>query len=243
MNRTLNLENSIEVASKMNEYNGPSSIGSIGQVFKTARERLGFSVEDVTQKTYIKKHYIQALEEDRFEMLPAYVYTIGYIRTYANLLNLDHMQLVSRYQERFGNKFANKENLAFKDKSSPLDKPKVINDIHPKTVVNMEEYHELEQTGRAPFAQRQTVMNRSLYIERQLDTPMRNNFHPEMDMVNTNRQQAQEIINSAQQEAKRLRQGAEQYADHVLSQIEQEITSLLSVVRNGKAYIKNKKHQ
>lgn len=69
--------------------NPVSEAVSLGQKFKQAREALNLSVEDVAQKTTIKKAYIEALESDIFilqNVSPTFVR--GYVRNYLRFLRL-----------------------------------------------------------------------------------------------------------------------------------------------------------
>lgn len=66
-----------------------SEILSVGQQLKNAREALKLSVEEVAQKTNLKKNHIEALENDIF-ILPNVppVFVRGYVRNYARFLRL-----------------------------------------------------------------------------------------------------------------------------------------------------------
>lgn len=76
------------------------TVTTVADVLKRERETQGISLEEVAQKTYIKLHYLHALEEDRSDLLPAPVYTCGYIRQYAKLLGLNGAELVNIYQQQ-----------------------------------------------------------------------------------------------------------------------------------------------
>ncbi len=71
----------------------------VSQILRQTRERLGISLEDVAQRTYIKLPYLIALEEGDVSKLPAQVYIHGYIRQYAKLLDLPGSDLVLQYQQ------------------------------------------------------------------------------------------------------------------------------------------------
>lgn len=62
---------------------------SLGLQFKNAREALKLSIEEVAQKTNLKKNHIEALENDIF-ILPNVppVFVRGYVRNYARFLGL-----------------------------------------------------------------------------------------------------------------------------------------------------------
>ena len=46
----------------------------IGQELKAAREAMGLSLEEVEQATKIRRKYLQALENEQFDLLPGAVY-------------------------------------------------------------------------------------------------------------------------------------------------------------------------
>lgn len=70
----------------------------VGQALKTIREFLGLSLEDVAEKTCVRRAYLQAIEEMRLQALPSRPFTIGYIRAYANALGLDGEAAVARFK-------------------------------------------------------------------------------------------------------------------------------------------------
>ncbi|OOR98130.1 helix-turn-helix domain-containing protein [Haemophilus paracuniculus] len=62
---------------------------SLGQQLKKARESLGLSLDDVVQKTNLKKNHLESLENDIFilqNVAPAFVR--GYVRNYVRFLRL-----------------------------------------------------------------------------------------------------------------------------------------------------------
>lgn len=75
---------------------------TLGALLKQRREQRGLTLEKVAGLTRIKLAYLQALEEDRFEVFPGEVYLSGFLRTYAGLLDLDAKALLERYREQSG---------------------------------------------------------------------------------------------------------------------------------------------
>lgn len=59
-----------------------------GQRLREAREELKLSRQDVARKLRLDADLIQALEDNDREALPAQTYLVGYLRSYARLLNL-----------------------------------------------------------------------------------------------------------------------------------------------------------
>lgn len=70
---------------------------SIGQTFKSARERKRISLSYAASKTRIKLQNLELMERDDFTKMPAPAYAKGFIRMYAEFLGLDAGPLVQHY--------------------------------------------------------------------------------------------------------------------------------------------------
>ena len=73
----------------------------IGNALRTARERQGLELGAVERETRIRERYLAALEEERFELLPARAYAKGFLRGYAEFLGLDGRLIVAEFNARF----------------------------------------------------------------------------------------------------------------------------------------------
>lgn len=67
----------------------------VGEVLRAAREAANFAIEDIAAEVKIKPQHLLAIEESRFNDLPARTYAVGFVRAYANTLNLDVDALVA----------------------------------------------------------------------------------------------------------------------------------------------------
>ncbi len=70
----------------------------IGNSLREARIRRGLSIKDVEDRTKVRGKYLEALENDDFEVLPGPVYVKAFLRTYATFLKLDADALVAEYR-------------------------------------------------------------------------------------------------------------------------------------------------
>lgn len=68
---------------------------TIGETLKDERIRHRLRLEDLAKKTRIRVAYLEALEENRFEDLPATTFVKGYIKTYAQVFGFDHKPLLA----------------------------------------------------------------------------------------------------------------------------------------------------
>jgi len=73
----------------------------IGGSLRTAREQRQLELSDVERATNIRVKYLAALEEERYDVLPGTAYAKGFLRTYADFLELDGPQFVEEFNERF----------------------------------------------------------------------------------------------------------------------------------------------
>jgi cytoskeleton protein RodZ len=73
----------------------------IGNSLREARFRQQLELTDVEQATKIRARYLQALEEENFDALPAQTYVKGFLRTYADYLGLDGQLYVDEYNSRY----------------------------------------------------------------------------------------------------------------------------------------------
>jgi cytoskeletal protein RodZ len=72
---------------------------SVGQELKRERELRGISLREIAEDTKINFRFLQALEEDRFELLPGGFFTRGILRTYARYLGIEEHVILNLYQE------------------------------------------------------------------------------------------------------------------------------------------------
>jgi cytoskeleton protein RodZ len=72
----------------------------IGRVLKQTRRKRGLSLDEVEQATKIRARYLSGLEREDYAMLPAAVYTQGFLKTYANYLGLDGEALSRQLRSR-----------------------------------------------------------------------------------------------------------------------------------------------
>lgn len=70
----------------------------IGRVLKEGRQALGLEIGDIAKKTCINAHYIRAMEDGRFQIIPK-VFDKGYLKIYAKFLHIDIGQILALYEQ------------------------------------------------------------------------------------------------------------------------------------------------
>jgi cytoskeleton protein RodZ len=73
----------------------------IGASLKEARIRQDLEFPEVESGTKIRGKYLQALEEEHFDVLPGETYIKGFLRTYAEYLGLDGQLYVDEFNSRY----------------------------------------------------------------------------------------------------------------------------------------------
>ena len=75
------------------------SVVNIGAVLRGQREKLGYSLKEVSEATRIRKTFLESLEDNQFSDLPGHVYVVGFIKSYALYLGLDCDSLLAELEE------------------------------------------------------------------------------------------------------------------------------------------------
>jgi cytoskeleton protein RodZ len=73
----------------------------IGSNLREARIRHGVELAQVQADTHIRTRYLKALEDERFDLIPGDAYVRGFLRTYADYLELNAELFVDEYKARF----------------------------------------------------------------------------------------------------------------------------------------------
>ncbi len=72
-------------------------MGELGPLLTRAREARGLTIEDAERDTRISRRYLQALEAEHFEVIPAPVYARGFLRSYSQYLGLDPRETLALF--------------------------------------------------------------------------------------------------------------------------------------------------
>ncbi|MDY6820628.1 MAG: DUF4115 domain-containing protein [Deferribacterota bacterium] len=74
---------------------------SLGEILKEEREKKGLSIKDINRITKISTTILKALEDENYNELPSYVYTIGLLRKYAEILDLEFERLKDTFDTEY----------------------------------------------------------------------------------------------------------------------------------------------
>jgi cytoskeleton protein RodZ len=93
---------------------------TVGQDLRKARQRKGEDLAQISSVLKIRKDYLDALEESKFEAIPGRAYVIGFIRAYAQYLGLDPNECIDRVKREIAGRGDGREGNV--EVSSPLER-------------------------------------------------------------------------------------------------------------------------
>ncbi len=73
-------------------------MASLGQALREEREARNISIEEIASSTKIVRRYLEALEDDRMDVMPGGFFIKGIIRAYAKAVGLDPEEVLGRYK-------------------------------------------------------------------------------------------------------------------------------------------------
>ena len=79
------------------ENRGDGDAASFGSWLRRQREAREISLREIAETSKISLRYLEALEEDRFDVLPAPVFARGFLREYSKVVGLDPDEVVNTY--------------------------------------------------------------------------------------------------------------------------------------------------
>lgn len=82
---------------------------TVGEILQRARLQKGISIEDLEIAIRVSAAHIRAIEEGRLDVLPGRVYALGFIRSYAEYVELDGDKIIGLLKRQSGAKIEPKD--------------------------------------------------------------------------------------------------------------------------------------
>jgi cytoskeletal protein RodZ len=76
-------------------------MATLGQQLKQSREEKGVSLQEIAESTHISIRFLQAIENDAYDVLPGGVFNRAFVRKFARQVGFDEEQAVNLYQEQW----------------------------------------------------------------------------------------------------------------------------------------------
>src|SRR5213594_2503888 len=77
-------------------------MSKLGEILRTQREKRGITLDQAAADTRIREKFLKALEDGDYMSLPGAVYTTGFLRNYAEYLDLNQDELVVLFHQERG---------------------------------------------------------------------------------------------------------------------------------------------
>lgn len=81
---------------------------TVGDILRRARLKKNLSIQDVEASIKVSAQHLVAIEDNHLEMLPGRIYALGFIKAYAELVELDSAKLLALLKRQAGEKIAPK---------------------------------------------------------------------------------------------------------------------------------------
>lgn len=101
-------------------------LDELGALLRQARSSKGLELGDVAELTHVRREYLKALEEGRYDDLPEDVYTRNFVRLFAQAVGVSEAQALEVYQrerQRAGGLTTLEERLDKERRGEPPPKP------------------------------------------------------------------------------------------------------------------------
>jgi cytoskeletal protein RodZ len=105
---------------------------TVGQLLHAERLKKNISIEELSLATKIDGKYIEALESDRYNLLPSETFTKGFIRNLSLSLEIDPEELIAVFRRDFKNPETNK--LSNNQKRPKIKLPQISTQLLPITL-------------------------------------------------------------------------------------------------------------
>jgi cytoskeleton protein RodZ len=84
----------------MFQYDDEESKESIGSILRQQRESKKLKAEEIAEQLKIRPQYLEALENDQFELLPGKLYQRSFLKAYAQFLDLDQDYILKMFDQK-----------------------------------------------------------------------------------------------------------------------------------------------
>lgn len=77
---------------------------NISEILKEEREKKGLTLDEIAQKTKIKKNFLFSIEKGNFNSLPSESYALGFVKNYAQLLGINENRAAALFRREYQEK-------------------------------------------------------------------------------------------------------------------------------------------
>lgn len=74
----------------------------VGTLLRACRLKAGYDLGELSRQLRIRRLFLEAIEDGRFNDLPGHTYAIGFVKTYAEYFGLDPQEIIRRFRKEAG---------------------------------------------------------------------------------------------------------------------------------------------
>ncbi len=75
----------------------------VGEALKIIRDEKGITLKEISHKTNVSSHSLQALENEDYSQIPGKFHYLNYLRAYLKALNIEEKGFLEMYSEHLNN--------------------------------------------------------------------------------------------------------------------------------------------
>lgn len=132
---------------------------SIGNILQAARKKRGISIKEASERTKIRKNFLEAFESDQFSINLPEIYTLGLIRVYAKYLHLDTGQIADEFRAIY-----HPERKQRKESNEHLDYAKIPLDYASSKNIYVENEETTSEGPKPSFFKKNTKLTKKIVI-------------------------------------------------------------------------------
>jgi cytoskeleton protein RodZ len=77
-------------------------MATVGKILKAKREEKHLTIEEISAKTKVNQKFLQAIENEEFDLLPPYSFAVGLVKLFAGAVGLDEGAIAAQFKRETG---------------------------------------------------------------------------------------------------------------------------------------------
>lgn len=77
-------------------------MATVGKILRAKREEKHLTLEEVSAKTKVNQKFLQAIENEEFDLLPPFSFAVGLVKLFAGAVGLDEGAIAAQFKRETG---------------------------------------------------------------------------------------------------------------------------------------------
>lgn len=104
---------------------------AVGALLKQGRLRQRLSIAECAKRTHIAQRYLEALEEERWDILPSESHRLGFLKLYSRFLGVPAEEVLELYRQKIAPKPSDKAGATTQDSKEKRESPSRMRSANP----------------------------------------------------------------------------------------------------------------